>query len=103
MANRETYPAVLFPLRGDVSAEAGAVSVEVIGLQKIPLAANPLINGTSPVYVSENGDIEWVFANGAALQINGVGVSPDKKIFINGITDGATIWGIEINGVNDGG
>jgi len=47
MANRETYPAALFPLRGDLSAEAGAVSVEVIGLDGTPIniAATLLMNG----------------------------------------------------------
>lgn len=47
MANRETYPAYLFPLRGDLSAEAGAVSVRVVGLEGTPInvAATTLMNG----------------------------------------------------------
>ena len=60
--NRETYPAALFPLRGDLSAEAGATTVEVTGLQNIPLKANPLTDGAVPTYVSANGDIEWLAA-----------------------------------------
>lgn len=39
----------------------------------------------------------------AAVEINGVGVSLDKQFFINGVADGATIWGVNINGVPDGG
>ena len=49
--NRESYPSSLFPLRGDLSAEAGATTVEVTGLQNIPLKANPLTDGTVPTYV----------------------------------------------------
>ena len=57
--NRETFPSALFPLRGDLNAEAGATTVEVIGLQNIPIKANPLTDGTVPTYVAANGDIEW--------------------------------------------
>ena len=61
MSNRQTYPAdALFPLRGDLSAEAGATSVEVIGLQNIPIAPNPRIDGYELTYVAANGDLEWL-------------------------------------------
>ena len=71
--NRETYPAALFPLRGDLSAEAGATTVEVTGLQNIPLKANPLTDGAVPTYVSANGDIEWLASVGdAPVLINGL-------------------------------
>jgi hypothetical protein len=76
--NRQVYPSSLFPLRGDVSAEANAISVRVIGVQGIPIVA-------------------------PALLINGIGQSFDKQIFINGTTDGATSWSISINGTDDGG
>jgi hypothetical protein len=56
MANRETYPSSLFPLRGDLRAEAGATTVEVIGLEGTPInfAATVLVNGfmTSLDYVN---------------------------------------------------
>lgn len=47
MANREVYPSSLFPLRGDLSAEAGATTVQVIGLDGTPInfAATTLMNG----------------------------------------------------------
>lgn len=47
MANREVYPASLFPLRGDLSAEAGATTVQVVGVNGIPFQGKPttLING----------------------------------------------------------
>ena len=39
----------------------------------------------------------------AAMYVNGAGVASDKQIFINGITDGASAWGVNINGAADGG
>lgn len=59
--NRQTYPAdALFPLRGDLYAEAGATRVEVIGLQNIPIAPNPRIDGYELTYVAANDDLEWL-------------------------------------------
>jgi hypothetical protein len=75
--NRQCFPSSLFPLRGDLLAEAGATTVVVVGVQTIPI--------TPP-----------------SLSINGVGQAFDKEMFINGIPDGATVWGIDINGAPDG-
>ncbi len=107
--NREIFPASLFPLRGDVSAEAGAVTVEVIGLQNIPIAPNPLIDRRVPTYVLANNDIEWLASsgNGTAVKINGVGESEDFLFLINRVFtinyDGDDFLGVRINGVLDGG
>jgi hypothetical protein len=104
LANREVYPSSLFPLNGDLSAGAGAISVEVIGLQNTLFSEPPTINGTSPTYNAATGEIDWDAPSGNAVQINGVGVSADKQIFINGVSDGsAPTWTIEINGTPDGG
>lgn len=109
MANRQTFPPnALFPLRGDLSAEAGATTVEVTGLQNIPIAPNPLVDGTVPTYNAANGDIEWKAGGGAgnALQIEGVNAG-DLYILINTVPTveylGETFLGIYINGVLDGG
>jgi hypothetical protein len=75
--NRQIFPSALFPLRGDLLAEAGATTVTVVGIQQIPITA-------------------------PCLSINGVGQTFDKEVFINGIPDGATVWGIDINGTSDG-
>lgn len=105
--NRETYPAALFPLRGDLSAEAGATTVEVTGLQNIPLKANPLTDGAVPTYVSANGDIEWLASVGdAPVLINGLPAG-DYLIMVNtAITinyGGDDFLGVRINGTLDGG
>jgi len=86
VANREIYGGGpgLFPLRGDLSAEAGAVTVEVIGLQTIPIAPNPLIDKTVPTYVAANNDIEWLASQTANIDIfvNGNPVSEDALILV---------------------
>lgn len=51
MSNRESYPASLFPLRGDLSAEAGATSVTVQGLQTVPISTQ-LPDGSAAVGVA---------------------------------------------------
>lgn len=80
MANRETYPASLFPLRGDLSAEAGATTVKVIGLQGTPLSMLPV------------------------EKINGSGVSFDFMNLVNTaivINYGANVYlGNKVNGTN---
>jgi hypothetical protein len=106
--NQETYPASLFPLRGDISAESGQVIVEVTGLQNIPIAPNPLTDGAVPTYVALNNDIEWlVGSKGSSVSINGVGQSNDYLILLNTaftINFGSdTFLGVRINGVRDGG
>jgi hypothetical protein len=106
MPNQETYPSSLFPLRGDISAESGDVIVEVVGLQNIPIAPNPLTDGAVPTYVAANGDIEWLPGGGNennTIEINGVGVSDDYLILcdtalvINFGSD--TFLGVRVNGV----
>lgn len=38
-----------------------------------------------------------------AVKINGAGVSENKQFYFNGVVDVVTIWGVNINGVPDGG
>ena len=68
MANSEVYPSSLFPLRGDLSAESGATTVEVIGLQTIPIAPNPYTDKAVPTYVLSNDDIEWITNRGRWIE-----------------------------------
>lgn len=109
MPNQETYPASLFPLRGDISAESGDVAVEVIGLQNIPIAPNPLIDGTVPTYVAANNDIEWLASASGGISpvhVNGVPagdylITLNTAFTINYGTD--DFLGVRINGALDNG
>ncbi len=84
MANREIFPSSLFPLRGDLLAESGATTVEVIGLQNILIAPNLRVDKTVPTYVAANGDIEWLLTQSANIDIfvNGNPVSEDALILV---------------------
>lgn len=79
MANRETYPASLFPLRGDLSAEAGATTVQVIGLDGTPIdfAATLLVNGFMT-------SLDYVMLCNTALVIN-YGSDNFLGIKVNGV------------------
>jgi hypothetical protein len=109
MANRETYPSAIFPLRGDLNAEAGATTVEVIGIRTTPIdkPISPTDDLKVATYVDTDHRIEWKASSAgipAAVKINGGGVSTDKQVFINAITDGsAPTWVFTVNGTPDGG
>ena len=106
MPTRETYPASLFPLRGDLSAEAGSTSVIVQGIQTVPIdkPISPTDDGKVATYVDADLRIEWRTGSGSAVRINNVGVSSTKQFFINGVSDGsAPVWEVLVNGVADGG
>lgn len=111
MSNRETYPASLFPLRGDLSAEAGAVAVTVVGIQNIPVDApvNPTDDGKVATYINADGKIEWktVISGGSAVKLNGIVRSADFLFLVNAamtINYGSdSFLGVRINGVRDGG
>jgi hypothetical protein len=49
------------------------------------------------------GDPQLTIPSTAVVEINGVGTSQDKQFFINGVFDGSTVWGVDINGTPDGG
>jgi len=82
MANRQVYPSSLFPLRGDISAEAGATTVTVTGLQGIPIISPPVepVGGDTLFYDDYNND--WYYASpwslpvGTVLEWEGYGYSP---------------------------
>lgn len=83
MANRETYPSQLFPLRGDITAEAGDTSVTVVGLQTTPIDSTPPIG--APALVALGGTIItqaiWTpVALDNSILIEGIPVSDDYDI-----------------------
>jgi len=101
VANSETYPSALFPLRGDLSAESGATTVEVIGLQDVLIAPQPYIDGYVPTYVAANGDIEWLPSGERldAILVNGNPVSEDALILVNNhFTLAGDHLGVLVNG-----
>jgi len=90
MANRQVFPSSLFPLRGDLSAEAGATSVKVIGIQGIPV----VINGSAGNPGTPQGPYALVFIAGVgwtpiplncSVLCNGVPVSDDYAFFSKGV------------------
>ena len=59
--NREIFPASLFPLRGDVSAEAGATTATVVGIQTVPvdMPIYPTDDMYVATYIAADDRIEW--------------------------------------------
>jgi len=82
MANRQVFPSSLFPLRGDVSAEAGATSVTVVGIQNIPVISGTPAGPYILAYV--NGAWTPILLNGCVM-CEGVPVSGDYAFFSNGV------------------
>jgi len=89
--NRCVYPASLFPLRGDVSAEAGATSVTVIGLQRTPISPIEPNSGQSLVAIPGPAiggvpTVVWTptTINGC-VYCNGIPVSGDYAFFCRGV------------------
>jgi hypothetical protein len=82
--NAESYP-ISAIFAGDISCPPGSVIVEVVGLQTVPIAPQPYIDGYVPTYVSLNGDIEWEPGNRvlSAILVNGNPVSQDSLILVN--------------------
>src|SRR5208282_1806862 len=97
MANRETYP-ISAIFSGDISCPPGSAVVEVVGLQNIPLKANPLVDGAVPTYVSANGDTP-VLING--IPAGDYLISVNTAITIN--YSGDNFLGVRINGTLDNG
>jgi len=80
MANREIYPSALFPNRGDLSAEAGATTTTVIGIQTVPVSPTPPTNSQTFV------DIDGVWTPetiNASITVNEVPISDDYEISVN--------------------
>ena len=87
MANREVYPSALFPNRGDLSAEAGAVTTTVVGIQTTPVASTTPTVGQSLIAIDDGtgtGSVIWTPESaGDWVMINGIPVSDDYEFGIN--------------------
>lgn len=74
MANRETYPASLSPLTGDISGPAGAQQVTVVGLQTVPVDSITPVQQANLVYDYNVG--KWM-----------VRVPGNMSVLLNGTPD----------------
>jgi hypothetical protein len=81
--NRQVYPSSLFPLRGDVSAEAGATIVEVIGIEGFPISGPP--TGPDTLIFNTTTNTWNPTQLNACVLCNGVPVSGDYAFFSRGI------------------
>lgn len=80
MANRQNFPSSLFPLRGDISAEAGQTAVTVEGIQTQPV--DPAVPDTGDTFLYRAGT--WFPDKvGACIQVNSIPVSDDYDIAVN--------------------
>lgn len=87
--NRETYPASLSPLIGDVSAGAASQLVTVVGLQNQPVAPTIPVDQqilrftfTDPI-AGTGGAWGPSSDTNSAIYVNGVPTSDDYDIFVN--------------------
>jgi len=83
--NRETFPASQSPLKGDVSGAAGATTVTVTGLQRIPVKAGTPSDQQVLTYVAADG--QWEASGSSSgnrsIQVNGVTMSDDYDVGCN--------------------
>jgi hypothetical protein len=96
--NRQIFPSALFPLRGDISAESGATTVTVQGLQNIPIIAPPVEPAGLDTLFYDSYNNDWFYASpwdipvGIPLVWEGYGygssgiswIAPDTLAFGNG-------------------
>lgn len=99
--NRQVFPSSLFPLRGDISAEAGDTTITVTGIQGIPVISPPVEPMGLNTFFYDSYNNDWFYASpwdipvGIPLVWEGYGygssgiswIAPDTLAFGNG-TDG---------------
>jgi hypothetical protein len=95
--NRQVFPSSLFPLRGDVSAEAGATRVVVQGLQTVPISTTPPSTTAPQTLVAIGGDLYTPEYLDTSIQVNGVPVSDDYDIGVN-LAIGPAGTPVKVNG-----
>jgi hypothetical protein len=81
--NRETYPASMSPLVGDVTAGAGARQTTVVGIQNTPVSSASPNDQDLLRYNFTNSQWEPTPDSNVALYVNGIPVSNDPVIYVN--------------------
>jgi hypothetical protein len=101
VANFQAYPQSIFPISGDLSTPIGASSATVVGIQGTGvLSTTPL---TNQVLMLLAGNWTPTYLDAILVNSGASGCGQTKQVFINGVSDGASSWGIDINGSPDGG
>lgn len=91
MANRQNFPSSLFPLRGDISAEAGQTTVTVEGIQTQPV--DPAVPDTGDTFIYEADGVWHPGKTNASVLVNGIPVSDDYDFLVNNhAIDGIVNW-----------
>ena len=89
MSNRQVFPSSLFPLRGDLSAEAGAVSVKVIGIQGTSVSNVGPTNNQVLVFNSVTNQYTPSSTTNTqanqSIQVNGIVMSDDYSVSVNAV------------------
>lgn len=100
MPNRETFPSALFPLRGDLNAEAGATSVIVTGIQKIPVSSSTPSDQNVLTFEASTG--QWTPSGfgdaNESIRVEGVVMSDDYDLGIE-LSLGTTNSPVLVEGV----
>jgi hypothetical protein len=95
--NREVVAgggAGIYPLQGDVKSVAGNNSVTVVGLEGISILGSPVDGDCLTYSVRKN---RWIPEGGTlSILANGVKVSFDKYVLVNGIP---AIGAVLVNGI----
>ena len=87
--NRQVWPASLFPLRGDLFAEAGATIVKVIGIQGTSITSTAPTNNQALIFNS--GLNKLIFSSttntqaNQSIQVNGIVMSDDYSVSVNAV------------------
>lgn len=80
--NRQNFPSSLFPLRGDLSAEAGDVKVTVVGLQTIPIDSTTPVDGNTLIVI----DGVWIpVTPNSTVYVDTLPISSDWTFYVNGV------------------
>lgn len=83
MSNRETFPASLSPITGDVSAAAGVRQATVTGLQGVPVS--PATPSDQNILIFSAASSQWQPGpgTGTAIMVNGIPTSDDYDVYVN--------------------
>lgn len=90
MSNRETYPSA--PIVGDITCLPGNQSTTVVGLQTVPVSSATPSDQNVLKYISNDGQWEPSDDGNGCIQVNGVHVSDDYLVYVNGVF-------VKVNGV----